>query len=70
LISFLKNQKTEHDISWIELNTSAGNMIIELSPQEQITFQLMSGKQGSLIIPQGIAHVTRLDIKIFIPIQL
>lgn len=61
-------EKTTYAISWIELNTPVGNFVIQpghaptiltLSPGEKITFGLANGKRESLIIKQGIAHVTR-----------
>lgn len=63
----------EHTVAWIELNTPAGNMIIqdehapmiiEVSPNTEILFLLNSGKQMSMIIMQGFAHITRKEVRI------
>jgi F0F1-type ATP synthase epsilon subunit len=56
------------DIAWIELNTQAGNFVIQpghvpiiltLTPGKEITFCLTNGKQESFIISQGIIDITR-----------
>ena len=69
----------EHEIDWIELNTPAGNMIIqhghapmmiELRPGHELVFQKSDGSQNSIKIMQGIAHATRYEIKILLPIDL
>jgi F0F1-type ATP synthase epsilon subunit len=61
-------QKNLYTIAWIELNTEQGNfviqlghvpMIITLSPHEKVTFCLNNGKRESLMVRQGIAHITR-----------
>lgn len=66
-----------HNVTWVELNTHAGNMviqqnhvpmIIELTADHELLFELTNGEQKSIIITQAIAHVTRSEIKILIPI--
>ena len=66
-----------HDIAWVELNTPAGNMviqeghvpmIIELSSGHELLFELLlHSEQKSIMITQAVAHVTRDDVKILIP---
>jgi len=55
-------------ITWIELNTMVGNFVIQpghvptvltLAAGEKITFGLANGKRESLVVKQGIAHITR-----------
>ena len=69
----------EHDISWIELNTPAGNMIIqpqhapmiiELQPGCEMLYQKKDGSQDSVMIIQGVAHIMRHTVKILLPIDL
>lgn len=69
----------EYVVNWVELNTPVGNMVIqqqhvpmvvELSPQKKLVFELESGKKESIEISQAVAHVTRSEVKILIPIQL
>jgi F0F1-type ATP synthase epsilon subunit len=69
----------EHDIEWIELNTPVGNMvvqkghapmIIELSSGHELLYKKLDGTQESVAIVQGIAHITRHEIKILLPIDL
>lgn len=66
----------EYTISWIELNTPTGNIVIqeqhapcilELKSNESIMFQLSTGKQKSVMIQHGFAHVLREKITIIIP---
>jgi F0F1-type ATP synthase epsilon subunit len=68
--------REEQSISWIELNTPTGNIVIqekhapcilELTPNEQILFQLTTGKQKSITIQYGFAHILRDKITIIIP---
>lgn len=68
--------ETEHAISWIELNTPTGNIIVqedhapcilELTQNESALFQLTTGKQKSIIVPHGFAHITRKGVTIIIP---
>lgn len=66
----------EYTISWIELNTPTGNIVIqeqhapcilELKPNEEVMFQLSTGKQKSVTIQHGFAHVSRKKITIIVP---
>ena len=61
------------DIAWLELNTPAGNMIIQqdhapmivtLTPQKPFTFMARSGKQESVTIHRAVAEITRLSVTI------
>ena len=69
-------QEAEHDVDWVELNSPVGNMIIqpehapmiiELSPQKELVYQLISGKQIRMKITQGIAHITRQGMTVLLP---
>lgn len=70
------NNTDEYKISWIELDTPTGNIVIqeqhapcilELKSNEPILFQLSTGKQKSITIQHGFAHVLRDKITIIIP---
>ncbi len=70
---------TEHEIEWAELNTPVGNMVIqnghaplmiELTSGHELKYQTIDGKKHALMIVQGIAHITRSEIKILLPIAL
>jgi F0F1-type ATP synthase epsilon subunit len=69
----------EHEIDWIELNTPAGNMVvqhghapmmIELKSGHELLYQKKDGVQDSIMIIQGIAHIMRDEIKILLPMDL
>ncbi|MBP6892536.1 hypothetical protein KBB68_03050 [Candidatus Babeliales bacterium] len=69
----------EHDIDWIELNTPAGNMIIqqghapmiiELRSGHELIYQKSDDSQDSIMIVQGIAHILRHEVKILLPMDL
>lgn len=79
-LEIVTTQKTtEYDVDWVDITTPVGNfvlqkshapMMIELSPDKDILFQLSNGKEGSLFISQGIAHITRESVKILLPIDV
>lgn len=79
-LSIIDTEKTvEYNVKWVELNTPAGNMviqeqhapiIIELASGKKLLFELDNGMQQSIPITQGVAHVTRLQVKILIPLVL
>lgn len=57
-----------HKITWLELNTSAGNfviqpehapMIVTLAPDKNVIFCLKNGKQETFAPTGGIAEITR-----------
>ncbi|MFC1845500.1 F0F1 ATP synthase subunit epsilon [Candidatus Dependentiae bacterium] len=57
-----------HEIIWLELNTSAGNfviqpehapMIVTLAPDKDVIFCLKNGKQETFAPTGGIAEITR-----------
>lgn len=63
------------DISWIEVNTSVGNfvlqrghapMILALSENEPITYCLKNGKQETEVIPGGILEIDREEATIIV----
>ena len=69
------NQKEEIKVNWVELQTKAGNFIIqpehaptilELETNTQVRFCLENGKQQKKHIPAGIAHITRTSTTILI----
>jgi len=69
----------EHDVEWVELNTPVGNMviqqdhapiIIELSQGHELLYQVSGSAVESILIVQGIAHVTRAEVKILLPMDL
>lgn len=58
----------ELSVAWLEMNTEVGNFVIQpghapmvvlLAHSKKIVFCLSTGKQESLHIEQGIAHITR-----------
>ncbi|MBT3456122.1 hypothetical protein HN446_03605 [bacterium] len=68
-------EKKEHKIVWLEINTPKGNfiiakghapMIITLTPNTYLTFEMENGKSVSAIIPRGIAHITRKSVKVIL----
>jgi len=78
-LSIIDTEKVvNYDVNWVELNTSVGNMviqeghapmIIELSPGHEFLFELaVTGEQKNIMITQGIAHITRTEVKILIPL--
>ena len=65
-----------YDVLWVDINTPAGNMviqqnhvpmIIELLPNHELLFELATGEQKNIIIIQAVAHITRQEVKILIP---
>ena len=69
----------EYLVDWVELNTPVGNMIvqeghapmiIELRAGHELVYQITDGALQSILIVQGVAHVTRNEIKILLPIDL
>lgn len=72
-------RSAEYDVDWVELNTPAGNMIIqqghtsmiiELSSGHELVYQKEDGIRESVMIVQGVAHITRYEIKILLPMDL
>lgn len=66
----------EFAVSWIELDTPTGTItiqkdhapcILELKKNEPVLFQLTTGKQKSVMIQHGFAHVSREKITIIVP---
>ncbi len=65
----------EHIIVWLEINTPAGNMVIqeghapmvvEIEPNSELLFMQQNGKQISVFVLQGFIHVTRQNIKLLV----
>jgi len=79
-LSIVDTEKvTTYDVAWVELNTPAGNMVIqaghvpmmiELLPEHELLFELLNGEQKSMMIVQGFAHVMRTEVKILIPLAI
>jgi len=80
ILKVITTQRTvEHDVDWVELNTPVGNMviqqghapmIIELSGGHELLFQVTGGATESVIVVQGVAHITRYEVKILLPMDL
>ena len=71
--SSLENREIK--IAWIELNTPAGNFIIQpehapmvvtLNPMSRVTYRLTTGKEETKKIGKGVAHVTREGVTLLI----
>lgn len=79
-LKIVTTQKTvEHEVDWIELNTPVGNMviqqghapmIIELSPGYECIYQVSNGSTESIMIVQAVAHVTRFEVQLLIPMDV
>lgn len=63
------------DIAWIELNTAAGNFVIQtghaptimtLAANKEMTICLTNGKQETYVIRQGIAEITRENVTLIL----
>lgn len=70
---------TVYDVAWVEINTPVGNMviqekhvpmIIELSSGHELIFELLDGELIRIMIVQAVAHVTREEVKILIPLAV
>ena len=69
------NGYKEHNIIWLEINTPEGNfiiakghapMIISLSANKQLIFELTTGQSHSEVITGGIAHINRDNIQLLL----
>ena len=80
-LSIITTQKTlEYSVDWLEINTPVGNMVIqaghvpmmiELSAGCECLFQITDGSRvESIMIVQGVAHITRLEVTLLLPIDL
>lgn len=61
----------EHEVAWIEINISTGNMVIQpghapsimvLSPHKPFIFKMTNGKQETLTITRGIIEISRTHV--------
>lgn len=61
-------QTVVHSVVWVEAETIAGNFVIQpghaptillLSPNKELSFCLINGKQESILVPRGILEVSR-----------
>lgn len=62
-------------IVWLELNTDIGNFVIQpghaptvfvLAQNKKVTYCLTTGKQESVVVPRGIADITRTHATVII----
>jgi F0F1-type ATP synthase epsilon subunit len=69
----------EHEVDWVELNTPVGNMIIQqghtpmiiqLSQGHELAYQISGGATESILIVQAVAHVTRFEVQVLIPMDV
>ena len=65
----------QFDVVTVELNTPEGNivilkehvpMIVTLTQGKEIGFILKSGKRESVLVRQGIAHITRTNVTVML----
>ena len=65
-------------VSWIELNSSAGNFVIQLGhrpmflvlePGKELIYCLKTGKKETVIVEDGVAHIMRDSAKIIVSPQ-
>lgn len=63
----------EFTVSWVELNTTAGNFIIQpahaptifvLKPKSIVITQLANGNREIIAVNEGIAEITRASVTI------
>jgi F0F1-type ATP synthase epsilon subunit len=68
-------QTVVHAVTWVEVETIAGNFVIQpghaptillLAPHKELNFGLINGKQESLLVPRGIIEVSRTTITLII----
>lgn len=79
-LKIITTQKTvEHEVDWVELNTPVGNMIIQqghapmiiqLSTGHEFIYQVTDGATESIMIVQAVAHVTRFEVQVLIPMDV
>jgi len=62
-------------VAWVELNTTVGNFVIEiehaptvltLAAHSAVIFGLENGKQDSMIIVSGLAHIQRDSVTLLL----
>ena len=67
--------KKTFTVDWIEVNTPTGNFVIQpehaptiltLSRNNEIIFQVTDGGQEKILVPAGIAHVTRNSLTLML----
>lgn len=79
-LKIITTQKiVEHEVDWVELNTPVGNMviqqghapmIIQLSSGYELSYQISGAAVESILIVQAVAHVTRFEVQILIPMDV
>lgn len=80
ILKIITTQRSaQHDVAWVELNTPVGNMvvapghvptIVELSQGSELLYQLTDGTTQSVHVVQGVAHVSRTEVKVLLPMDL
>ena len=69
------SSKETSTINWLELNTPTGNLVLltghapsidTLIPGKEIIFEHINGEQESILIQDGIVHITRTSATIII----
>lgn len=67
--------KETSKINWAEINTLSGNTILQtghvpsifsLTPGKEVIFEHINGERESILIQDGILHITRSSITIII----
>lgn len=62
----------EYAIAWLEITTPTGSftiyrghtpMIVPITPFSQLMFKLKTGKQQTVTVQQGVAHITRESVE-------
>jgi F0F1-type ATP synthase epsilon subunit len=79
-LKIITTQKTvEYDVDWVELNTPVGNMIIQqghapmiiqLSSGYEFSYHISDGTTESIMIVQAVAHITRFEVQVLIPMDV
>lgn len=68
-------EKKTFSVAWVEIDTEAGNfiiqpehvpMVVELKKYSVVVYRLISGKQNTLKIDKGIAHITRDSVTLLL----
>lgn len=69
------DQHHQLEVQWVELQTKAGNliiqpehapMILELQPNTPVRYCLETSKQNTVQLAGGIVHITRTSVTILI----
>lgn len=75
LIIMTPSKKEIVDVEWVELNTSAGNfiiqsghapMILSLSEKQPLLYGLKNNKETIIMVHTGMAHITRSEVTLLL----